>query len=156
MILSIDDWVFDLDLDRTMEHSSIISHDHCECGYCRNFYESVDEAVAELRPFLAQFGAQPEGPVQLMPFEPTLCLAFYRIYGNIIQWGKECLFAGDMHVVVSPDEKDSFILEVGEIALPWVLDEDVDEVISPANEPEFMDRMLAKWLERQPMQGCLS
>lgn len=156
MILSVDDWVFDIDLDRTMEHSANVFHDRCVCGYCRNFYEAVDQVVSELQPFLAQFGSYPKAPVQLMPFEPTLCLAFYRVYGRVIHWGKDCLFAGSTPVLVTAEGEDSFLLEVGEISLPWVLDEDVSEVLSPANEPEYMEKMLAKWLERQPAQGYLS
>lgn len=156
MILSIDDWVFDIDLDQTMEHSSNASHDHCECGYCRNYYEAVDLAEPALRPFLAQFGSQPEGPVQLMPFEPTLCLAFYRIYGRILRRGKGFIYAGDTPVLAMAEGQGQLLLEIGEIALPWILDEDVDEVISPANEPEFMEKMLSKWLERQPAQGYFS
>jgi hypothetical protein len=31
--------------------------------------------------------------------------------------------------------------------LPWTQIEDMDEVISPANQPEFMDRMMLRWLK---------
>jgi len=40
------------------------------------------------------------------------------------------------------------MLEVGEMQLPWVMHEDPDEVISPANEPEFLEKMYRKMWER--------
>ena len=156
MILSIDDWIFNVDLDQTMEHSANCSHDHCLCGYCRNYYQTIDSGLEELRPFLAQFGSQPEAPVQLMPFEPTTYLAFFRIYGSVLRKGRDCLYVQDTPVMVRPEDSESFLLEVGELELPWVLDEAMEEVVSPANEPEFMEQMLKKWLERQPPQLMMS
>jgi len=43
MILQVADWVFDLDIDATMSYSAGIWNDHCTCGYCRNFYETLDK-----------------------------------------------------------------------------------------------------------------
>jgi hypothetical protein len=40
-----------------------------------------------------------------------------------------------------------FVLTTGLLELPWVLDEDMDEVLSPANEPEYMQRMMNRLLE---------
>ena len=37
MILKIDDWEFDIDLERTMAYSAAEAADHCTCAYCRNF-----------------------------------------------------------------------------------------------------------------------
>lgn len=53
-------------------------------------------------------------------------------------------------VPVMADIRDGeqFMLEVGEMVLPWVLEEDMDEVISPANEPEFLEKMYRKLLSR--------
>ena len=46
---------------------------------------------------MEQFGVNLEGPSELMPFEPTLMLACYRVDGQILQWGKTplsvCFFA---------------------------------------------------------------
>ena len=39
-------------------------------------------------------------------------------------------------------------LEVGELELPWVMDEPWEDVISPANEPEFLERMYRKLMAR--------
>lgn len=40
-----------------------------------------------------------------------------------------------------------FVFDTGLLDLPWVLDEDMDEVISPANEPEYMERMMNRLLQ---------
>ena len=53
MILQIDDWKFDIDMERTMEYSAKEAAEHCDCAYCRNFYAAVDEHCSDLRPFLA-------------------------------------------------------------------------------------------------------
>ena len=56
MIIKIDAWKFDVDLNATMAYSAQEAMDHCTCGYCRNFYASVDIVYPNLRPFLAEFG----------------------------------------------------------------------------------------------------
>ena len=48
-----------------------------------------------------------------------------------------------------PDDERHFLLEVGEIQVPWIMLEDPEEVISPANEPEFLARMYEKMFQRR-------
>ena len=105
MILEYADWQFDVDVAATREHTLKNASDHCMCAYCRNYYETVDTAYPNLRPFLEQFGVNIEGPSELMPFEPTL-------------------------------------------QLPWIQIEPVEDVISPANMPEFLERMQEVWTLR--------
>ena len=86
-------------------------------------------------------------PSELMPLEPTLFTACYRVTGRILHRGVQ-----RMHICgipVRPEEADekTFFLWIGEMVLPWVQDEPEEEVVSPANQPEFMQRMLNKWLE---------
>ena len=45
-------------------------------------------------------------------------------------------------------DEETFKLEVGEIPMPWVLEEDMNEIISPANEPECLERMYKRLIER--------
>ena len=45
-------------------------------------------------------------------------------------------------------EEGSFLLWVGEMELPWLQQEDMASVVSPANLPEFMQRMEQVWLLR--------
>ena len=46
------------------------------------------------------------------------------------------------------DNNGTFLLWVGEMRIPWCIDEPVDEVISPANTAELMDRMREMWYFR--------
>ena len=47
------------------------------------------------------------------------------------------------------------MIEVGEMELPWVMEEDPDEVISPANEPEFLEKMYRKVMLRNGGFGSI-
>lgn len=148
MILTINDWVFDVDLEATRGHTTKNASDHCTCGYCRNFYEAAGATHPETIEFLEVFGIDYHGPSELMPFEPTLMLACYRVYGKILQWGHSLLTAGDVPVNVETSENGTFFLWVGEMVLPWLQEEAAEDVVSPANLPEFLDRMQQVWLQR--------
>lgn len=148
MLLQIDDWIFDIDVEKTAEHSSFAASDHCTCGYCENYYRAARLQYPGLRRFLLQFGLQTEGPVEMYPFEPTLYLALYRVTGRIVAFGKGPMMADGVPVTAQPSEEPFFMLEVGEMVLPWLLQEDMNEVISPANEPEFLDKMYRKMIGR--------
>ena len=149
MILNIDDWKFDVNVEDTRVHSSFSASRHCTCGYCENFYRAVGYASPGLREFLARFGVDIEGPVEMYPFEPTICLAAYRVTGRILQYGKDTIMVDHVPVLPVPEDDRQFKLEVGELELPWVLLEDPDEVVSPANEPEFLERMYEKLFQRR-------
>ncbi len=153
MFLKINDWEFDIDLERTREHSSFVFQDHCTCAYCENYYHAVKRCYPQLIPFLKQFGLQIDGPVEMYPIEPTLYLAGYRVIGKILHIGIEPIMVGDIPVVAEPREDWCFQLEVGELPLPWVLQEDMDQVVSPANEPEFLERMYRKIAQRSLASG---
>ena len=149
MIIELSDWCFQVDVDATLAHTTRNSADHCSCAYCRNYYEAVDQCYPALRSFLDQFGVNLDGPSELMPFTPTLLLACYRIHGKVLQWGREAIWVN--HVQILPelsDNNDTFFLWVGEMALSWLQEEDMDEVVSPANLPEFLERMQEVWLQR--------
>lgn len=164
MLLQISDWLFDLNLQETMDYSTNILADHCQCGYCRNFYQTIDSSYPQLRPFLAQFGMHPETPEEMMPFEPTLCMASYCVSGKVIQRGNSPLEID--RIVFSVEDQEStdydttcptpyFVLRTGYLELPWVLEEDMDEVISPANEPEYLLRMQRKLLEDNTLEDYI-
>ena len=147
MRIALADWLLEVDVDATDRYTTKCTEDHCLCAYCRNFYETVDGAYPAIRPFLARFGVNLYGPSEQMPFEPTLFMACYRVTGRILHRGVQ-----RMHICgipVHPEEADekTFFLWIGEMVLPWVQDEPEEEVVSPANQPEFMQRMLNKWLE---------
>lgn len=159
MILQIDDWKFDVDIDRTMAYSAAEAAEHCDCAYCRNFYAAIDGSFPKLRPFLAQFGLNIEAPDELMPFTATNMMVLYAVSGSILQYGKSPIMACDVRiepepwdVLVIPTEcpKPNFVLSVGAFDLPWVLDEPLveEEIVSPANEPPFLQKMWNKLLGR--------
>lgn len=153
MVLRINDWIFDIDLASTKEHSSFASLEHCTCGYCENYYRAVPLFYPALKPFLARFGLRVDGPSELYPIEPTLYLVGYRVTGSIRQAGAGPMMVDGVPVTAVPVENGYFMVEVGEMPLPWVLREDRDEVISPANEPEFLHRMYQKLAKRRGFAG---
>ena len=144
VILEIDDWIFQIDFEKTAAHSSFVSNEHCACAYCRNYYQTIGDACPDLKQFLDQFGVLLDAPSEMYPIEPTLYLSGYRVTGDIIQWGTGPMMVSGVPVTAQPSSDGTFLLEVGELVLPWVLEEDMDEVISPANEPEFLQRMYRK------------
>lgn len=150
MIISLADWQFRVDVDATLEYTYKCSLDHCTCPYCQNFYENIDVSHPNLRPVLSRFGIFLNGPCEVMPFEPTMVAAAYRITGEILSRGEAFLHIDDVPLRPEEGENGTFLLWIGPVDLPWTQDEDVDEVISPANQPEFMDRMmqtLLRWAE---------
>ena len=148
MLLKVNDWTFDIDIDRTKEHSSFARNSHCNCGYCVNYYESLPLTYPNLPDFLGRFFLDVEGPSEMYPIEPTLCLVAYKVYGKILQVGNGPIMIDGLPVMGEIIDDGLFKLVVGEIPLPWILEEDMDEVISPANDPEFLDRMYRIVAER--------
>lgn len=107
----------------------------------------------QLISFLEKFGVNYQGPSEVMPFEPTFVLACYRVQGRILQFGTVDLCAGKVSISVESSDNNSFFLWAGEMALPWLQDEPEEEVVSPANLPEFLDRMEEVWLLRHGIES---
>ncbi len=156
MIVNIQDWVFDLDVSATMVYSAELVADHCDCGYCRNYYTTVQKAYPSLNPFLLDFGINIEGPVDFLPIEPNLCIVSYAVCGRIVAQGSGLINLGAVSLSVQNSTELDYTLSCAEpyfvfttnpLKLPWVLDEDMDEVVSPANEPECLERMWRKLLD---------
>ena len=156
MLLEFGDWKFEVDVEATRERTRKYSFDHCDCSYCKNFYEMLDQSYPELRPALDIFGIHPEGPCELMPFEPTLMLACYRVDGKILQWGQSQMFISGIPLLPELGDEETFLLWVGEMRLPWGQEEDPEDVVSPANLPEFMERMRAVWMLRHGSEFLFS
>ena len=94
-----------------------------------------------------------------MPYEPTIFEGSYCISGTILQRGHELKISdGCWLTALTAEETDYetkcrepyFVLRTNSLELPWVLDEDMDEVISPANEPEYLQRMWDRLLQNAP------
>lgn len=148
MILKAADWRFRVDVAKTREMTESYSRDHCTCGYCQNYYDTVERTYPGLKLFLGEFGIHIHGPIEVMPFEPTLVLACYRVWGKILQWGHTPLYVDGIPIVPEAADADMFLLWVGEMTLPWVQQEKAEDVVSPANLPEFLERMRYAWVLR--------
>ncbi len=154
-IITLVDWQFQVDEEATLVYTIQCSEDHCTCPYCLNFYENIDAAHPTLRPVLSRFGIFLNGPCEIMPFEPTLVMACYRVTGQITRRGISQLHVDGVPLRPESADENTFFLWVGEMDIPWTQQEDMDEVLSPANQPEFMDRMYRRWLEtREDYELC--
>ena len=156
MKITLADWEFQVRVSDTTAHSLKCSIDHCLCAYCRNYYESVDEAHPSLRPFLEQFGLVLEGPSEVMPLEPDYVMAGYRVLGRITGRGEARMHVNHVPVHFEDADDTSFFLWVGPMDLPWKQDEPMGDVVSPANQPEFLDRMARKWMELNGEDAIMS
>ena len=144
--LSIADWGFQVDMAATRDYTMKCSTDHCLCPYCRNFYDTVDGAHPRLRSVLEGFGIYLDGPCEVMPVEHDLILAAYRVTGSITHVGKLRLYVDEVPLIPEAGENGTFLLWAGPMDLPWIQDVAPEDVISPANQPEFLDRMTQKLL----------
>jgi len=96
------------------------------------------------------------GPCEVMPFEPTIAAACYRVTGQIAVTGRTSLCVDLVPLRPEPADEATFFLWVGPLELPWTQEEAMEDVISPANQPEFMDRMMEKllsWAPETPMES---
>lgn len=156
MILKAADWIFRVEKEATREQTTRYSREHCTCAYCQNYYDTVEQAYPKLKGFLEEFGINMHGPSELMPFEPTLMMACYRVRGQITQWGKTPLYADGIQIVPELGDEETFLLWSGELEIPWVQEQPVEDVVSPANLPEFMERMRNVWQFRHEPQWIFS
>lgn len=156
MLIHIQEWILDVDIDATMKYSSELFAEHCECGYCRNYYSTVCDIYPELNTLLTKLGINHESPVDFLPIEPTLCIISYALCGSIVKHGSQWIAIGEAMVSFQESNlldyelscgEPYFVLTTSALRLPWVLEEDMDEVISPANEPECLERMWKKLLD---------
>ena len=149
MVFDLADWRVEVDVEATRARTGANASDHCECAYCKNYYETLPQTYPGLCVALSRLGIDPMGPSELMPFTPTLYLACYRLQGKILRWGTSELAVGGIAIVLeAAEEEGSFFLWAGELELPWIQPEPAGEVSSPANLREFMERMQRMWLLR--------
>ena len=156
MTITIADWEFSVDTEATLIRTMQYSTDHCTCAYCRNYYEAVDQAQPRLRAVLGKFGIAMEGPCELMPLEPNIMLACYRVDGSVVRHGQTHIYVDDVRITPETEKDGTFLLWIGEMVLPWLQTEPVEDVISPASQPEFLERMAHKWAELNEIDYIMS
>ena len=161
MLLKIDSWEFDLDLTATMEYSATELAEHCDCSYCRNFYQGVDRVYPQLRSLLARFGVDIEAPDELLPYDVDDQMYYdgvYTVSGRILQEDANPIRCGDVTIFPETDNglhintgcpEPRFYLVVGTMILPWTLNEPMEDAVSPANAPSFLQKMM-DWLLKKP------
>lgn len=147
MILCLNEWEFDIDIQRTMEYSAAEAAEHCSCAYCRNFYSAIDTHYPSLRPFLSQFGLDIEAPEEQMPYDHQGHMIYdstYLVYGKTIKMGQGSIVVDNIEVsfasALTDRAEDCFTLSF-DATIPWVLSEPMEETVSPANEPFFLKKM---------------
>ena len=137
-ILEFSDWLLLSNTELTEAYSEEELENHCNCPWCRNFYQTVDVYYPDLRYFLSRFGLKLEAPESLLPITKDLYQASYVVEGRIIRKGTEPIFVNDLPIMPEQEpETESFILNIGLMKLPWVLDEDQDSVSPPVGVLEY-------------------
>ena len=159
MILVLGDAQFDIDLEKTMDYYAREGEERCDCAYCRNFSAAVDRLYPNLRKFLSQFGIDIATPDSSMPYDYPNEMWYENVYcvaGNILKGEMYSFTVDGVEVYACKDVPHTnaacsdahFFLCVGMIILPWVLEEPMHDVLSPANEPSFLRKMWDKLLSR--------
>ena len=160
MKLKIEDLEFDIDLDATMIQHAKEAEDPCDCAYCRNFSAAIDGSYPNLRTFLAQFGVDITIPDESMPYDRPQQMWYQNVYtvcGRILSGdeaaievdGTEVYFhTANHHQINSSCPEPHFFVDVGMMMLPWILDEPMAQVVSPANDPSFLQKMWNRLLEK--------
>lgn len=148
--LSCQNWVFRLDKVRSMDYSAAEAADHCCCGYCNNFYATVDASYPNLRTLLGDFGLDIEAPDMMIPLDtPTDCVLYYSVAGEIIQNHKRPIAVDNLTIFPQSDcpeflnssvDMPCFYLCVEGIRLPWAMRQQIEDIASSANAPEFLER----------------
>lgn len=153
MILTIDDWKFQIYSVATRKYYARELAEHCTCATCRNFYTAVDQTYPELRGFLRKFGVEVEAPDEMMAYTPTLCANYYAVCGTILERGQGSIQVGDTLVTPMTQEEAMantwlseplFFLSVDTMRLPWVLKEPPAE--GPSGEKDTVSRILGRWI----------
>ena len=158
MIIHIDDWKFHAFSVSNRRFYAQKLEDHCDCAWCRNFYQSVDSAYPDLRPFLEQFGVHLNAPSEMIAFSPTLCTCYYVVCGDILEQGSADIVING--ITVSPLTKEealvntdmegpTYFLQVGTLSLPWVLEEPMEQADSPAKGKNMIQRLLRRWIDEE-------
>ena len=136
MIIHIDDYTVDVDLDATRAYSQ--SHCLCDCQEDRNFYAQARERFPELTQFLSRFGLMIDRPDEIGSYaeegEIDYHFVAYTVVGKVLKSGRYeiDMFDGNtpLNIVINdwgvPNEQKTteyFTVTVYNIHLPWVLDE---------------------------------
>ncbi len=133
-IIKKDDYVFEVDIEKTESYYK--THSLCECDCCENFYAQIKGKFPKLEAFLSDFRVDISKPDEIMSVESDDMLEYisvdYTVCGKVITMGQYEIDIQDslfLSLVISdgfacPNEQESdyFTVSVYNIKLPWVLD----------------------------------
>ena len=132
MLLQIEDWIFEIDIEKTQRHSSAEAAENCRCAMCRNFYRGLDGDYAGLKGKLSSFGICAEAPEKMNATvfceEQILYDPMYYVFGRIVRIGNGPFLAGSALIFPADfeellDESPLFRLQIVGVTCPWLLEE---------------------------------
>ena len=132
MFLEFSDWLFVVDLENNRTYYRDERENRCNCGYCLNYFLTVDRQYPDLRYFLSRFGVDIEAPEALVPISYSLYEASYGVQGKILRFGSGPIWVNGLAITIEKDEDpDWFVLNLGIMELPWLLDKHPDSLPEP-------------------------
>ena len=141
--IRIDDYVFEVDIEKTTEYYN--THSLCKCECCENFYAQIKGKFPRLESFLSDFGIDISKPDECTSIEADNAIQYigidYTVCGKVSAMGKYEIDINDSRffsIVItdgfaSPNEQANkyFTVSVNNtFELPWVLDKPFPEVHS--------------------------
>lgn len=140
MFLEFSDWLIYADVDSNRLYAKQELAEHCQCAYCRNYYNGVDSHYPNVRYFLSRFGLEIEAPDSLVPITDSLYQVSYEAEGRVLRWGSEPIQVGELPITVEEDtENNCIILHLGLMDLPWSIEESPDTVNNPEGIPNLFE-----------------
>lgn len=138
MFLEFGDWLFYADRDATAVYYGEEVATHCTCTHCRNFYRAVDKPYPNIRYFLSRFGVDIEAPESLIPIHHKLYQTSFLVRGRVLRQGSDPIYVDNVPITVDVcPEEEHFLLNLGFLELPWVLDEAPASDVCPAGVDDF-------------------
>ena len=133
-IIEKEDYIFDVDIEKTKEHCS--AGPLCDCYECRNYYRQAAYAFPKLKNFLLDFGIDIARPAEIHSTYHKGAVDYhtvtYTVVGECIKFGKYEFDMEDgglfINPVISttpvfPNEQQCFEIFIYNIRLPWALEE---------------------------------
>ena len=89
-IIQKEQYVFEVDIEKTIEYYK--THSLCECDCCENFYTQIGGKFPKLESFLADFGVDISKPDECMSVELDNTIQYigidYTVCGKVVTMGQ--------------------------------------------------------------------
>ena len=137
-----DEYVFEVDIEKTIEYYK--THTLCECECCENFYAQISGKFPKLESFLFDFGVDIAKPDECMSVELENEIQYisvdYTVCGKVVTMGQYEIDVKDdrfFSLVItegfaSPNEQtdEYFTISINNVfELPWVLEKPFPEPV---------------------------